>query len=100
MLGFAAKGIRGLLPIRLDVTRQETVDAALQTVQAWLSEDPSREFAGLINNAGIAYNAPVELLPVEKAMEVYDVNVFGVHRLTKAFIPLLRQHKGRVINVR
>ncbi len=53
----------------------------------------------LVNNAGIAVFTEIEWCSVDQFQRVMDVNVFGVVRVTKAFLPLIRQSKGRVINV-
>lgn len=54
----------------------------------------------LINNAGIAVQGPLEHTPVEAAIALFDLNVFGVLRTTRALLPALRQSEaGLVINV-
>jgi NAD(P)-dependent dehydrogenase (short-subunit alcohol dehydrogenase family) len=86
----------GIDPVRLDVTDTNTVDAARDEVVRLLGDMP---LAGLVNNAGIADGGPIELLDLESVRRMLDVNVFGVFAVTKAFLPLLRQSKGRVVNV-
>jgi NAD(P)-dependent dehydrogenase (short-subunit alcohol dehydrogenase family) len=53
----------------------------------------------VVNNAGVAIVAP--LIEVEeKDLEfIFNVNVFGAYRITKAFAPLLLESKGRVVNI-
>jgi NAD(P)-dependent dehydrogenase (short-subunit alcohol dehydrogenase family) len=54
----------------------------------------------LVNNAGIGAVGAVEELSVAQAQEVFNVNVFGVMRMTKAVLPHLRaQGRGRIINI-
>ena len=55
--------------------------------------------AGLVNNAGIGIAGPVEALPLAEWRRQFDVNVFGLIAVTQAFLPLLRQSRGRVINI-
>ncbi len=50
-----------------------------------------------VNNAGLTRMGEVEMLPVEDFQYVLDVNIFGTVRVTKAFIPLIRQSKGEVL---
>ncbi len=77
--------------IRLDVTKQADVDAAVQTVR-----EAGRGLYGLINNAGVGVMAPlIEVSEQDLAFQM-DVNVLGVWRVTKAFAPLLIESKGRV----
>lgn len=55
---------------------------------------------GLVNNAGISESLPAELMDIDIAKRVYEVNVFGVFRASKAFLPMLKQNPGsRVVNV-
>lgn len=55
---------------------------------------------GLVNNAGIwPYAEPVELLTPENMKNTFDVNFFGLVNTTQAFLPLLRQCRGRVVNM-
>jgi NAD(P)-dependent dehydrogenase (short-subunit alcohol dehydrogenase family) len=54
---------------------------------------------GLVNNAGIWYLSEIEMTPEKIWRQVLEVNLFGMIRVTKAFLPLIRQAKGRVINM-
>ncbi len=78
-------------PIELDVTKQEQIDAAVQTVR-----DGGRGLYGLINNAGVAVLGPlIELRESDLDFQL-DANVYGPYRMTQAFAPLLIESKGRV----
>lgn len=44
---------------------------------------------GLNNNAGAGYSAPVNHIDVDKASELFDLNVFSIVGVTLAFTPLL-----------
>lgn len=77
--------------IRLDVTVQEEIDAAVVTI-----EQAGRGLYGLINNAGVVSIAPLIEVTEDDLRFVMDVNVFGPYRVTKAFAPLLIESKGRV----
>ncbi len=77
--------------VRLDVTVQAEVDAAVETVRAG-----GRGLFGLINNAGVAVVAPLVEVTEEDLAFQMDVNVTGVWRVTKAFAPLLVESGGRV----
>ena len=86
-----------LRPLRLDVTRDDSVAEAAATVRAALAET-GLKLAGIVNNAGISYRESARGLDVSEAMYVYNVNVFGVLRLTTAFLPLLERNGGRIVN--
>lgn len=52
------------------------------------------ELWAVVNNAALVRTGPVEIAPLEMYKEVSDVNLFGTIRVTKTFLPLLRQSKG------
>ena len=80
--------------IRLDVTIQSQIDAAVEFVQA-----EGRGLYGLINNAGVAVMGPLIELSEEDMDFQLDVNLFGPYRVTKAFADLLIESKGRIMTV-
>ncbi|MGI9202864.1 MAG: SDR family oxidoreductase [Woeseiaceae bacterium] len=84
----AIKNIQG---IRLDVTIQEEIDAAVETITR-----EGRGLYGLVNNAGVAVLAPLIEVDEEDMQFQMDVNLFGPYRITKAFAPLIIESKGRV----
>lgn len=54
----------------------------------------------LINNAGIAARIPADEVTADDMRRIYETNVFGVVRVTRAFLPLLRAAPApSVINV-
>jgi len=83
-----------LIPILLDVTDVESIEKAVQTVSA----AADGELYGLMNNAGISASGALETVPVSSIRDVMEVNVIGMFAVTKAFLPLLRKSKGRVVN--
>ena len=84
-----------LTPIILDVTREDTITAGMERVAG----RTGGELFGLINNAGMSLNGPLELLQLSEIGRLMEVNVLGLLAVTKAFIPLLRKGKGRLVNV-
>lgn len=75
-----------LRPILLDVTKPDQVEAAVKTIRAALG---NRRLSGLLNNAGIAKMGPLAIQPLEDFEAHFAVNVFGMLRVTQAFVPLL-----------
>lgn len=54
----------------------------------------------MVNNAGIlGLPADGELIPMIHYKRCMDVNFFGAVEVTKAFLPLLRKSKGRLVNI-
>ena len=77
--------------VRLDVTNQEQIDAAVKLVV-----QKGRGLYGLVNNAGIAVIGPLIEVPVEELEWQMNVNVLGPFRVTQAFAPLIIESKGRI----
>lgn len=86
--------IENIKSIKLDVTIQSEIDAAVQTVS-----NEKRGLYAIINNAGVGLMAPLIELEENDLDFIFDVNVYGPYRITKAFAPLLIESKGRVINI-
>jgi NAD(P)-dependent dehydrogenase (short-subunit alcohol dehydrogenase family) len=82
----------GLEPLTLDVTEPEQIAAAAEAV----GEQPLQ---GLVNNAGIAFAVPLELLPIDELRRALEVNVVGQLAVTQALLPALRRGRGRVVNM-
>nr|CAD7445207.1 unnamed protein product [Timema bartmani] len=57
------------------------------------------ELWAVVNNAGIATYSEIEWCPSRSYQQILDVNVLGMIRVTKAFLPLLRKSSGRIVNM-
>jgi NAD(P)-dependent dehydrogenase (short-subunit alcohol dehydrogenase family) len=55
--------------------------------------------AGLVNNAGVSVGGPLEFVPLERLRRQLEVNLIGQVAVTQAFLPHLRQAKGRIVNM-
>ena len=53
----------------------------------------------MVNNAGIYGHGEVELCSLEMFKRVADVNLYGMIRVTKAFLPLIRESKGTDVSL-
>ncbi|MGD1173404.1 SDR family NAD(P)-dependent oxidoreductase [Mycobacterium seoulense] len=83
-------------PHILDITVESDVAAIADRV----ANDPlHRPLRALINNAGIAINAPVETLPLEQWRKQFEVNLFGHIAMTQALLPALLLSSGTVVNI-
>ncbi len=80
--------------VRLDVTVQSDIDNAVTLIQA-----QGRGLYGLINNAGVSVMGPLVEMPEADLEFVFDVNVVGTYRVTKAFADLIIESQGRIMNV-
>ncbi|KAI8312746.1 hypothetical protein K4K59_005480 [Colletotrichum sp. SAR11_240] len=83
--------------VKLDVTDDASVKKAAAEVEEKLG---GKGLDVLINNAGVCQYATDGTKSMENLQESLDINVFGVHRVTKAFLPLLQQGKlKKVANI-
>ena len=81
--------------VELDVTDSQSVDRAVTAVIAKASR-----IDVLINNAGVLAAGVSEAFTPEQATALFDVNVIGLHRVTRAVLPhLRRQNDGLIINI-
>ncbi|CAL1539144.1 unnamed protein product [Lymnaea stagnalis] len=82
--------------IPLDVTNDDSVSRCLKVVKEKCS---NTGLWGLVNNAGLNFVGDVELTTMDQYLTIGNINMYGMVRTCKAFLPLLRQAKGRVVNV-
>jgi NAD(P)-dependent dehydrogenase (short-subunit alcohol dehydrogenase family) len=71
-------------------------------VEGWAGEVRARTEGGLnllISNAGILTPGPLEVLPLSAIRREFDVNVFGALAVVNAFLPALREARGRIVQV-
>jgi NAD(P)-dependent dehydrogenase (short-subunit alcohol dehydrogenase family) len=85
----------GVIHIKADVTKESDVILAVKTVF-----EKEGRIDILVNNAGMGISGAVEFTDTEDAQKIFDVNFFGMVRLCKAVIPLMRKNGGgRIINI-
>lgn len=85
-----------LTPLLMDVTDAGAIAQAKEVVSSAVGEGG---LSGLVNNAGIAFQSPVEFIPLDDLRALFEVNVFGMLAVTQAFLPLVRQARGRIVNI-
>jgi len=92
-----SEGIDNVEAIQLDITNDESVKQARETLG-----NKTKSLDILINNAGIYGGYPQSAFDatIEQFKAAYDANVFGVVRITQAFIDLLKNSSApRIVNV-
>ena len=92
----AALGRPRLTPLFLDVTDGASIAQAAQTVDAALD---GAGLAGLVNNAGVSVDVPLECVDIGALRHQLEVNAIAPVVVTQAFLPMLRRAHGRVVNV-
>lgn len=86
--------IKNVQALRLDVTNSHDISAAVEKIKKG-----GRSLYGLVNNAGVATFGAVAGSADEEFDLVMAINVRGVYRITKAFVPLIVVEQGRIINI-
>lgn len=85
----------GATAIAMDISKEEEIVAAVEQIE--------RETDGLdilVNNAGFGLYGAVEDVSIEEARYQFEVNLFGLGRLTQLVLPQMRRKKsGRIINI-
>ena len=85
----------GIEYLACDVTSDESVKAAVAEVLA-----KTGRIDLLVNNAGVGLVAGAEESSLKQAKSLFDVNLFGLIRMTKAVLPTMRQKgMGRIVNI-
>jgi NADP-dependent 3-hydroxy acid dehydrogenase YdfG len=91
----AALAARGCRVLALDVTDEDSMQAAVGTVV-----DEQGAVGALVNNAGYSQSGPIEEVPVAEVRRQFETNVFGLVRMCQLVLPGMRaQHHGRIVNV-
>ena len=82
------------LPIHADITKQADVEHIFETVKSHFSR-----LDVLVNNAGRSMRGNVMDTTPEQFQALFDLNVLGTVRCTRAAVPMLLEQKGHIINI-
>ncbi|XP_071033841.1 D-beta-hydroxybutyrate dehydrogenase, mitochondrial isoform X2 [Parasteatoda tepidariorum] len=82
--------------LEMNVASDESVKNAFKLVEKSLE---NLEFWALINNAGTQKGFTIDFARVQDFKDTMEVNAFGMLRVTKTFLPLVKRFKGRIINL-
>lgn len=86
---------KGISTIALDITKDESVENCVNTIL-----EKEGRIDVLVNNAGYGSYGAVEDVPMEEARRQFDVNIFGLARLTQLVLPKMREHQfGKIVNI-
>ncbi|RIA88135.1 hypothetical protein C1645_826780 [Glomus cerebriforme] len=81
----------------MDVTSKEDIKKAYDFIRNKIGREIP--FVGLINNAGLILYIPLEIASEKSFEDSFNTNYFSIIHLTKKFLPLLRESRGRVVNI-
>lgn len=88
-------GQRGAQVVALDISDEASIQSAVATI---LQRHGRVDV--LVNNAGFGCYGSVEETPIDAARAQFEVNLFGLARLTQLLLPGMRERgKGRIINI-
>ncbi|TDI77168.1 MAG: SDR family NAD(P)-dependent oxidoreductase [Bacteroidetes bacterium] len=90
----ALSAIENIQGVRLDVTIQADIDAAVETISSG-----RLGLYGIVNNAGVGVMGLLAETDESELDFVFDVNVYGPYRIVKAFAPMIVDSKGRISNI-
>jgi len=82
------------LPIHADITQQEDVDRVFEAVKKHFSQ-----LDVLVNNAGRSMRGKVLDTTPEQFQALFDLNVLGTVRCTRAAVPMILERKGHIVNI-
>lgn len=94
-LTHAAKGSAGtMVAVQMDVTKPADIERVVKQLV-----DNREHLHALVCNAGIGRGGLVDWTPLEEYRSMMEVNFFAMVSIVKACLPLLKESKGRIINV-
>ena len=91
-----APGPGRVVSVQLDMEQPSTITQAAQEITRIVG---SNELTGLVNMAGIIVEGPLEAISPAGLRRQLEINVVGPFALTQALLPLLKQARGKVVNI-
>jgi NAD(P)-dependent dehydrogenase (short-subunit alcohol dehydrogenase family) len=86
---------KGCKTLPLDVTSEESMRAAVETV-----EQAEGAVGALVNNAGYSQSGAIETVPLDSVRAQFETNVFGLIRMCQLVLPNMRERGyGRIVNI-
>jgi len=86
---------RGISTIALDITDEDSIVNCVNSIT-----EKEESIDVLVNNAGYGSYGAIEDVSMEEARRQFDVNIFGLARLTQLVLPGMREKRfGKVVNI-
>ena len=86
----------GVVPVLMDVTNHSSIASAAAEIEAHLN---GQGLDGVVNVAGIGMARPLEYAKMDDVREIFEINFFGQVAVIQALSRLLRQNRGRIVNI-
>ena len=90
----ALENIENITPLLMDVRNSQQISDAIEIIQ-----QNGHGLYGVVNNAGIGELGFLSTWTDEEMFNIFDVNVFGPHRVTNACMDLLLTSQGRIVTI-
>lgn len=87
------KNMKNVSPVVFDVRNPSEISKCISEIIK------NGELDAIINNAGISYWSPIVDVPDDIFHNVMETNLFGVHNVTRAFLPFLNKTDAKIINI-
>jgi NAD(P)-dependent dehydrogenase (short-subunit alcohol dehydrogenase family) len=86
---------QGIHILKLDVSDNESIESCIKEIISKFGQ-----LDVLVNNAGFGTYGALEDVPIEEARYQFEVNLFGLARLTQLTLPFMRKHEyGKIVNI-
>jgi len=82
--------------VQLNLEDSKTIEAAVREVADIVGHG---KLSGLVNMAGVIVEGPLEAIPPADLRRQLEINVIGPFAVTQALLPLLKQARGKVVNI-
>lgn len=88
-----------MIMVEIDLLKRDTITHAHNLIEKLLQYKSEYVFTALVNNAGVMCFGEFEWQTRNLFESQINVNLLGTMRLTKELLPLIRQHRARIINI-
>lgn len=86
---------KGISTVALDITDEKSIEQCVNSIY-----EKEGRIDILVNNAGYGSYGAIEDVPMEEARRQFDVNIFGLARLTQMVLPKMRENNyGKIVNI-
>lgn len=86
-------------PVVMDVLSQDSIQSCVRHIQSELENKADKPLIGVVNNAGYCMISPMELTPDRDVRNIFELDFWAYISVIRAFLPIVKQNKGRFINV-
>jgi NAD(P)-dependent dehydrogenase (short-subunit alcohol dehydrogenase family) len=86
----------GIVPVMMDMQDSSSISSAAREIETNLA---GHGLDGLVNVAGIGLVRPLEYASVADVREIFEINFFGQLAIIQALLRLVRQNRGRIVNI-